>query len=463
MARHTSRIGRKFLTVSLACAALLAFMFGPMLLRAADVKQQPSKSLIDTHYKFEGATGCNAAKCHGSPAANPAPKPAGNEFTTWSENDNHTKKAYKALESDDGKKILAAMKEPGTPQESPLCTNCHALVVPAGQQMSKYNVREGVTCGACHGPYEKWEKPHNQPGGADGLRKECGYKVLDALNMPYSTSSPEHQKLLKDFGLFDTRPILARAEKCMSCHLAIDAKMVAAGHPTPLFELAYYSEIEPPHWREPQGYWATKVWAAGQVVCLRDAMNQLADRAADASTDPKLLKDSYGQAMGHLMLLKHLAGGAAATQLEAVSKDLQAADAAGDKAKLASAAITGADVASKMMGGVATLKPDAPTTAALIGLIVKDSSIATVAGFRGAQQQAFALNALRTSFLRGGGQKTDGDALLKEIGDNLLGVVGDPATFKPAEFSGNLTAVAGKLTATLPAGTGAVPAPVDMK
>ena len=105
--------------------------------------------------------------------------------------------------------------------------------------------------------------------------------------------------------------------------------------PTPLFELAYYSDIEPPHWREPQGFWATKVWAAGQVVCLRDAMNQLAERAADPATDPKLLKDAYSQAMGHLLLLKHLAGGAAATQLEAVSKDLQAADAANDKVKLA--------------------------------------------------------------------------------------------------------------------------------
>jgi hypothetical protein len=463
MARHTSRIGPKFLIFPLACAALLAFTFGPMLLRAADVTQQPSAPLIATHYKFEGATGCNAAKCHGSPTANPAPKPAGNEFNTWSDNDNHTKKAYKALEKDEAKKILAEMKQPGTPQESPLCTNCHALVVPADQQMSKYNVSEGVTCGACHGPYEKWEKPHNQAGGADGMRKQCGYQVLDALNMPYSTSSPEHQKLLKDFGLFDTRPILARAEKCSSCHLAIDAKMVAAGHPTPLFELAYYSDLEPPHWREPQGYWATKVWAAGQVVCLRDAMNQLAERAADASTDPKLLKDAYSQAMGHLLLLKHLAGGAAATQLDAVAKDLQAADAANDKTKLAAAAKTGADVAGKMMTGVATLKPDAPTTAALIGLIAKDTSIATVSGFRGAQQQAFALNALRTSFLRGGGQKTDGDALLNEIGDKLLGIVGDSGTFKPGDFAANLATLAGKLGATLPAGTGAVPAPVDIK
>jgi hypothetical protein len=354
------------------------------------------------------------------------------------------------------------MKEPGTPQESPLCTNCHALVVPAGQQMSKYNVREGVTCGACHGPYEKWEKPHNQPGGADGMRKQCGYKELDALNMPYSTSSPEHQKLLKDFGLFDTRPILARAEKCMSCHLAIDAKMVAAGHPTPLFELAAYSDGEPPHWREPQGYWATKVWAAGQVICLRDAMTQLADRAtANPPTDPALLKDAYSQAMGHLLLLKHLAGGAAATQLEAVSKELQAADAANDKVKLAAAAKTGSDVAGKMMNGVATLKPDAPTTAALIGLIAKDSSIATVSGMRGAQQQAYALNALRTSFLRGAGQKTDGDALLSAV-DKLLGVATAP-TFDPTQFSAGLTALAGKLTATLPAGTGAVPAPVDIK
>src|SRR6266516_7694656 len=130
MARHTSRIDRRFLVLSLACAAWLAFMFGPMLLRAADVKQQPSAPLIATHYKFEGATGCNAAKCHGSATVNPAPKPAGNEFNTWSVGDKHATKAYPALGTPAAKEILAKMKEPGTPEESPLCTNCHALVVP---------------------------------------------------------------------------------------------------------------------------------------------------------------------------------------------------------------------------------------------------------------------------------------------------------------------------------------------
>src|SRR5437870_5172360 len=107
MARNTSSSSsrvccRKLFTVAVAAAGLFAFMFGPMLLCAADVKQQPSAPLIATGSKFEGATGCNAAKCHGSPTANPPPKPAGNEFNTWSDNDNHAKKAFKALGSDDG-------------------------------------------------------------------------------------------------------------------------------------------------------------------------------------------------------------------------------------------------------------------------------------------------------------------------------------------------------------------------
>src|SRR2546430_13115874 len=108
------------------------------------------------------------------------------------------------------------------PEASPLCTNCHSLMVAANLQMPKYNVREGVTCGACHGPYEKWAESHNKEGGANALRKKAGYPPLEAQTPPYSTMSPEHQKLLKTDALYDPRPILARAEKCTSCHLAID-------------------------------------------------------------------------------------------------------------------------------------------------------------------------------------------------------------------------------------------------
>lgn len=462
MGRTTSSVKRNLLALVLCFAALAAIAYGPLnrAFGADAAKQQPSAQLVALGLKFEGAAGCNAAKCHGATTATPAPKPAGNEYTTWSEKDKHAE-AWKTLAklNGDAQKIADALKL-GKADASPACTNCHALNVPANLQMAKFDVKEGITCGACHGPYEKWDKPHNQPGGADGLRTAAGYKVLKAEESLYSTTSPEHQKLLKEYGLYDTRPILARAEKCASCHLAIDSKLIDAGHPTPIFELAYYTSLlNPPHWREPGGYWGTKVWAAGQVVCLRDAMIQLADRATGGDPD-KLVKDAYNQAMGHLFAFRHLTGGKGAAALEAAAKDLKAAGA--DKAKLAAAAKSAAAAASSMMESVATLKPAEGNTAGLLGKISADPDPAKEAGLRGAQQQALALATLCASLKQGKGAVAGLDDVQKMIDEKLLALVGDETTFKPDDFAANLKAVAGKLMPMLPSGAG-VPDPIDLK
>ncbi|HEY7119281.1 MAG TPA: multiheme c-type cytochrome [Tepidisphaeraceae bacterium] len=449
------------LAVALATAGL--FLIAAPLLpvaRAADeIKQQPNAHLIALGHKFEGAAGCNNANCHGAATPKQAPKPAGNEYLTWSDKDKHAE-AFKTLTKDASNEIIKKLGRPEKPDASPLCTNCHALAAPANLQMGKFNLKEGVTCGACHGPYEKWAEPHNKEGGANDLRKKCGYATLDAENLPYSTQSPEHQKLLKDFGLYDTRPILARAEKCTSCHLAIDPKLVDAGHPQPIFELAYYTAIENPHWREPAGYWGTKVWAAGQVVCLRDAMLQLAERATSGASD-KLVKDALDQALGHLEVFRHLTGGGAATALETAAKDLKSAGA--DKGKLATAAKSAADAASRMMTAVATLKPADANTAALLGKIAKDAEPAKDAGLRGAQQQALALSSLCASYRTGKGNVPGGEDVQKIIDEKLLAAVGDEASFKPDDYAKTLQEAATKLSLMLPGGGGNVPDPIDLK
>ncbi|MDB5323377.1 MAG: hypothetical protein JWN40_5008 [Phycisphaerales bacterium] len=438
MGRITSRVVKgKLLGITVAAVGLLVITVGPLTRVWGDAaSQQPSAPLIALGFKFEGAAGCNNAKCHGGTAPNAAPKPAGNEYVTWSEKDKHAE-AYKTLTKPESAKITQAMGLKEKPQDSPLCTNCHALVVPANLQMAKYNVREGVTCGACHGPYEKWAEPHNKEGGANDLRKKAGYTTLEAESLPYSTMSPEHQKLLKDVGLYDTRPILARAEKCTSCHLAIDAKLIEAGHPQPIFELAYYTGLENPHWREPGGYWDTKVWAAGQIICLRDAMTQLADRASAGASD-KLIKDAYNQAMGHLEICRSIAGSA----LDGPAKDLKAA--AGDKAKLATIAKSISGIAGKLTAPVAAMKPSAGNTAGAISKIVADSNVATDAGLRGAQQQALSLASLAGA-LKKGGNPAGIDPVQKAIDDKLLALVGDEATFKPDVFNAALKDVAAKV------------------
>jgi hypothetical protein len=277
--------------------------------------------------------------------------------------------------------------------------------------------------------------------------------------MPYHTGSPEHQKMLTTFGLYDTRPILARAEKCTSCHLSIDAKLVDAGHPQPVFELAYFTELEPPHWREPGGYWGTKVWAAGQVVCLKDAMAQLAARAEGGATD-KAIKDAADQAMGHLRVFKHLAGGGSAAALDAAAAELKAAGA--DKAKLAAAAKKVVELAGKIAPGVGAMKPTAGATAALLSKIAADATLSTDAGLHGAEQQAFALASLFTAYTKGKGTVAGADAINKTINEKLLAATA-PADFKADAFAAIVKELQGQMAPALPSGGGTVPDPIDVK
>jgi hypothetical protein len=196
------------------------------------------------------------------------------------------------------------------------------------------------------------------------------------------------------------------------------------------------------------------------VICLRDAMQQLADRAADAGTSAKTLKDAYDQAMGHLDVFRHAAGPGAAAALEGPGKELRAA--ANDKAKMATSAKAIADAASKMTGGVGAFKPGEGNTAGLLTKIVQDPDPVRDAGMRGAEQQSLALSTLLSSYVSGKGGKVAGaDDVKKMVDETLLGSL-DPATFKPEAYSASLKAVAGKLLPMLPSGAG-VPDPIDLK
>src|SRR3954470_13694428 len=135
MGRNTSRLKAKLVAVSVAAAGLLVVTVGSWV-SGADVKQQPSAQLVSLGFKFEGAAGCSNANCHGAAAPKPAPKPAANEFKTWSEKDKHAE-AYKTLTKPESSKITAALGVKEMPSDSPLCTNCHTLVAPANLQMAK--------------------------------------------------------------------------------------------------------------------------------------------------------------------------------------------------------------------------------------------------------------------------------------------------------------------------------------
>jgi len=85
-------------------------------------------------------------------------------------------------------------------------------------------------------------------------------------------------------GMYDTRNLVKRAEKCVSCHVGdntrnFDHELIAAGHPDLVFDFETYTARLPPHWRPaPSDGVGGRAWAVGQVVALRESLKRLARR-----------------------------------------------------------------------------------------------------------------------------------------------------------------------------------------
>src|SRR5262249_7860162 len=209
------------------------------------------------NYKYTGSASCGSTSCPGP--TKPKPDfPKLNRNTTRRRKAPHPK-AFAPLSNEQLKSKVspsAIAKKLGIEKAdaSSRCLVCHAVDVKPELRGEKFKIEEGVHCDGCHGPAEKWLEPHAEKGWT-------------------------HEKSVA-VGMYDTKNFLLRAEKCVSCHLQIDVKMVEAGHPDlQAFELDSFSDKMPPHWRDKGAFAPTKAWATGQVISLREAAKQLADRA----------------------------------------------------------------------------------------------------------------------------------------------------------------------------------------
>jgi hypothetical protein len=367
----------------------------------------PADDFVKLNLKFDGAQSCSNAKCHG---ADKPKEGAGAttlaEFTQWSAGDppDRHAKAFETLGKDDSKAIAAKLKIADA-ATSARCTSCHALAVPDKLHGKQFSLEEGVTCNSCHGPSEKWASPHAQAGWTEKQR----------------TALKTHDGFLAKWGLYDTKSPLARANKCTSCHLAIDADMVAAGHPQPVFELDYFSKsaakggiYDSQHWRDPKTpYYNASLWATGQAVCVRDAMLQLAERAGGAKPDAKAVNAAMNQAMAHYSVFKAVAG-ASAKAWDAPAMAMTAAAKGGKMADVAKNAKTVASEADKLAPSIAAMKFDRNKTFAVLKSLLKDPAPAQY-GEKGMEQQAYAIYSLYNAFASTGGAATS-----KMIVDNLF-------------------------------------------
>jgi hypothetical protein len=419
-----------------AVVGAAAYFVSPMWAQPADAEKQGTWwKFVALNMKFEGSETCAGANCHGGGNANFPPEKRGSETNIVQTHDKHTKAASEIEKPD-----LAAqpwMKDIGTKLgiKGPLlndakCVSCHSIAIPQNLQGKSFNAGEGVTCYHCHGPSEKWKTPHQEKDWTEKQRKAMS-----------------HDKLLADWGLYDTKSVQHRTEMCASCHLSIDASLVAAGHPQPIFEQVMFQTNEPQHWVDPTGYYTTQLWAAGQIVALRDSMQQLAARAGGGA-DAALVKQAQDQAMTHLAMVQAIvASGAVAgdkAALESAAKPLA------DKADAAAASAV-AKVAAGLVEKINASKPDKAQTLAIINAVASNNDLASKYGRRGAEQQYFAL----FNLYAGGYAAAEGvaDAEYKKI-DDLLAPLGEQVPLDnktKALDAAKFTADLGKASAALKA------------
>jgi hypothetical protein len=147
----------------------------------------------------------------------------------------------------------------GVAHSAPKCLACHSLEPAPGQKAHTFT-NEGVSCEACHGPASGWLGPH-------------------------TTRDWAHAQSVQ-LGMYDTKDLVKRTEKCLTCHLGtgekfVDHEMIAAGHPDLVFDLEAFSAAMPRHWRpasEADPFAPVRSFSVGQLVHLRSSLERLAQR-----------------------------------------------------------------------------------------------------------------------------------------------------------------------------------------
>ena len=188
-----------------------------------------------------------------------------NEYSVWIVRDKHSK-AYTALTGMVGER-MANLLGLGKAENAPRCLACHTLDVPPSERAHTFETNDGVSCESCHGPASAWLGRHTERNWT-------------------------HEQSVQ-LGMYDTRDLIKRSEKCLSCHLGndqkyVDHEMIAAGHPDLYFELDSFSATMPRHWKTPGEPWEeagsdpwfdVREWTTGQAVQLREGLLHLASRS----------------------------------------------------------------------------------------------------------------------------------------------------------------------------------------
>ncbi len=273
------RIVKPFLiTCGIVCSLCLVFASRP---RAADAPTSRSgsepaanvqtASKLDsvhaaTDFRYVGSASCAAAACHGGDGSGQSWQ---SSYSTWAQKDAHAG-AFTVLYNAESRLMAKNLGLKVPAHQAKVCLACHATVVDQSllAEHHGFDPLDGVSCESCHGPAEKWFGPHVQ---ADWAGQTMAQKQA--------------------LGYVNTENLFRRAEMCVSCHVGapgrdVNHDLIAAGHPRLNFEYSAFMANMPPHWSRKHDTEANsptleaQVWAIGQVVSARAAIELLENRSA---------------------------------------------------------------------------------------------------------------------------------------------------------------------------------------
>ena len=403
--------------------------------------------------KYTGPGSCSSPSCHGGVQPRADTSVQQNEYSTWVVKDKHAQ-AFAALSMPVAvrmAKILGLERA----YDAPKCLACHALDVPADQRARTFDATDGVSCESCHGPASNWLGPHTTKGWT-------------------------HEKSV-ELGMYDTRDLVRRSEKCLSCHLGtkdkfVDHEMIAAGHPDLYFELASFSAVMPKHWKDPldKDPWReVRELAAGQAVQLREQLNRVVREASGtAATWPEfaeldcfachhgltLAKDSWRQEQGYAgrkpgnppwnlsryVILRPIASETdrgTGQQLESEMNKLYAlvSSLTSDRGPIAAQATRTSEIADRLTQRMPATAFDQAMTLRLIKNISADAPYIANQGERAAEQAAMALDSLFVAYSRN--VRTANAEQVRTAIQGLFQQLQDPSGYNAPRFAQQLRAV----------------------
>jgi len=402
--------------------------------------------------KYSGPGSCAASNCHGSVTPKTATSIRQNEYSIWASQDRHGR-AYTVLSNSVSLRMGKILKLTTPPNQANKCRACHTLNVPADLRAQTFQGDEGVSCENCHGPAVGWLGPHT----TRGWTREQSIKL----------------------GQFETRDVVARSERCMSCHVGtpekrVDHEMIAAGHPDLTFELSIFSAQMPRHWkfpREGDPWESVQEWGIGQAVQLREVLNRL-NRSAESRSWPEFAEldcfachhsltaplDSWRQARGYpegkagappwnasrYVVFRHLVEQVnpdSCSRLDAQLEKLSILVSTGaDRGQIAATAKQASGLADQITQQIRHQQYDRDLSARVMQAITTDGTPIAEQGERSAEQAVMALYAISTAYEKN--EKIANEADLKAAINRLFDLLQqNPSAYNAPTFAAQLQKV----------------------